>query len=99
MEHGPVMKVSGKEHRNGRDGLALVFGAQISGEGHFANVELEAPHHTPHRGSYGRHFYKRGLDFLELYTSIFQWPSKSVISNCDFERLHLSGSMTRVESI
>ena len=42
VELGPVMKVSGKEHRNGRDGLALIFGAQISGEGHFTNVELEA---------------------------------------------------------
>src|ERR1700724_2735945 len=48
VEDGPVREASGEEHGNRRERLAVGFSTKIRGEGHLADVECEAAHHSSH---------------------------------------------------
>jgi hypothetical protein len=48
VEHGPMMKISGREHGNGSEGFPKTSGAQVSRESHLADIEFQIAHHAPH---------------------------------------------------
>ena len=88
VEAGPMVKVPGDENRDRGDRPAVRFGAEIGGERHLANVELEIADHAPHACD-------RGIDrnMLQLQTTacdaaVLQRSGHAIIADRNRERAH-----------
>ena len=82
---GTVMEPSHGEYRNGSDGLVERFGAQVRGDSHLRDIELQAPDHSTECADDGADLYPIQSQLIVVQTAIDDGLGMTVISGCGLQ--------------